>query len=129
MQFLNYCEKNRILLAMYSPHSTHTLQPLDVALFRFFSQAYSTELFKFMTECQGFSSLSKRDFFRLFWTAWKTSFTAVNILSVFEITGLHSFNPHRVIANFHVTMTKKLLRILRSIRLFMLKIGNGSRNF
>ena len=33
MRFINYCDQNRILLAILSPHSTHRLQSLDVGLF------------------------------------------------------------------------------------------------
>ena len=33
MEFLNYCHDNKILLAVFPPHSTHTLQPLDVGMF------------------------------------------------------------------------------------------------
>jgi hypothetical protein len=100
MKFIDFCDRNRILLAIYSPHSTHILQPLDVCLFRPLSQAYSNELMKFMDECQGFSSITKRDFFRLFWYAWEASFTSGDIFSGFESTGLHSFNPQRVISKF-----------------------------
>jgi hypothetical protein len=100
MKFIDFCDRNRILLAIYPPHSTHTLQPLDVCLFRPLSQAYSNDLAKFMDECQGFSSITKRDFFRLFWHAWEASFTSRNIFSGFESTGLHPFNPQRVISKF-----------------------------
>ena len=34
MDFIDYCDQNKILLAVYPPHSTHTLQPLNVALFK-----------------------------------------------------------------------------------------------
>ena len=100
MKFINYCDSHRILLAIYPPHSTHTLQPLDVCLFRPLSQAYSNQLTSFMDECQGLSSITKRDFFRLFWHAWKTSFTSENILSGFKATGLHPFNPQLIITKF-----------------------------
>jgi hypothetical protein len=42
--FIEYCHQNRILLAIFPPHSTHTLQPLDVVLFKPLSTAYSSEL-------------------------------------------------------------------------------------
>jgi len=32
--FIDYCDQNKILLAILPPHSTHTLQPLDVVLFK-----------------------------------------------------------------------------------------------
>ncbi|KAK1916434.1 hypothetical protein P3342_004253 [Pyrenophora teres f. teres] len=34
IDFIEYCDQNKILLAIYPPHSTHTLQPLDVVLFK-----------------------------------------------------------------------------------------------
>ena len=100
MKFIDYCDSHRILLAIYPPHSTHTLQPLDVCLFRPLSQAYSNQLAIFMDQCQGFSSITKRDFFRLFWNAWNTSFTPENIHSGFKATSLHPFNPELIITKF-----------------------------
>jgi hypothetical protein len=44
MEFIEYCDRYRILLMILPPHSTHTLQPLDVVLFKPLSQAYSNEL-------------------------------------------------------------------------------------
>ena len=102
MKFINYCNANKILLALYPSHSTHNLQPLDVCLFRPLSQAYSAELTVFTDDCQGLSSITKRDFFRLFWTAWKTAFVTKNVLSGFEKTGLHPFDPEVVIKRFRV---------------------------
>ena len=43
MEFIDYCDDNKILLAIYPPHSTHTLQPLDVAMFKPLSTAYSRQ--------------------------------------------------------------------------------------
>ena len=100
MKFIDYCDSHRILLAIYPPHSTHTLQPLDVCLFRPLSQAYSDQLAIFIDQCQGLSSITKRDFFRLFWHAWNISFTPENIHSGFKATGLHPFNPQLIITKF-----------------------------
>jgi hypothetical protein len=36
--FIDYCDGNRILLAIFPPHATHSLQPLDVVLFIRFLQ-------------------------------------------------------------------------------------------
>lgn len=105
--FIEYCDSNRILLAIYPPHSTHTLQPLDVCLFSPLATAYSNELQSFMTASMGFSSLSKRDFFRLFWTAWHQAITRKNILSGFEKCGLSPFNPHRILARFNTETTSR----------------------
>jgi hypothetical protein len=48
MNFINWCDKNNILLAIYPPHSTHRLQPLDVALFSPLATAYTKQLEQLM---------------------------------------------------------------------------------
>jgi hypothetical protein len=100
MKFINFCDMNRIILGIYPPHSTHTLQPLDIALFRPLSQAYSERLTAWIAKTEGFSNIQKRHFFTLFWPAWNDSFTEENILSGFESTGINPFNPQRVITKF-----------------------------
>jgi hypothetical protein len=100
MKFINFCDANRILLAIYPPHSTHSLQPLDVSLFSPLSRAYSDELEQFMHECQGLSHMTKRDFFRLFWSSWNKAFSIKNINSAWESVGLHPWNPEIVLARF-----------------------------
>jgi transposase len=44
LDFIQYCNDNKILLAVFPPHLTYTLQPLDVVLFKPLSDAYSTQL-------------------------------------------------------------------------------------
>jgi hypothetical protein len=44
MDFIECCDQNRILLLMYPPHSTHTLQPLDIVMFKPLSSACSAEI-------------------------------------------------------------------------------------
>jgi hypothetical protein len=41
LRFLDWCRSNRILVAIFPPHSTHRLQPLDVSLFRPLATYYS----------------------------------------------------------------------------------------
>jgi hypothetical protein len=43
MDFIKYCDQNKILLAILPPHSTHTKQPLDKVMFKPLSTAYSRE--------------------------------------------------------------------------------------
>jgi hypothetical protein len=44
LSFLEWCRSNRILVAVFPPHSTHRLQPLDVSLFRPLASYYSQSL-------------------------------------------------------------------------------------
>lgn len=107
MKFIEYCDKNRILLAIFPAHSTHTLQPLDVAIFSPLSTNYTKQLREFINDCQGLTRITKRDFFRLFWPAWGATFTTENILKAFKTTGLYPFDPDYVIHRF---TTKKEAR-------------------
>jgi hypothetical protein len=66
MDFIDYCDQNRILLAILPPYSTYTLQPLDVAMFKPLSTAYSVELSKYLHTSQGLVPINKGDFFPLF---------------------------------------------------------------
>ena len=89
MKFLDYCNSHRILVFVYPPHSTHRLQPLDVSLFAPLAIYYSQELDQFIHRSQGLSSISKRDFFKLFWPAYQKAFTAKNIASAWLKTGIY----------------------------------------
>ena len=48
MKFLNWCDNHRVLLAIYPPHSTHRLQPLDVSLFSPLATFYGQQLDRFI---------------------------------------------------------------------------------
>jgi hypothetical protein len=64
--FLDFCEAHRILVSMFPPHSTHTLQPLDVVCFKPLSGAYTYSLMRHLHRTQGLVALKKGDFFPLF---------------------------------------------------------------
>jgi hypothetical protein len=101
MDFIEYCDHNRILLAVYPPHSTHTLQPLDVVMFKPLASAYSAQLARFMERCQGLTSMTKRDFYPMFIAAWEASFKKATILKAFEATGISPSNPEVILKRFH----------------------------
>ena len=41
MRFIDFCDKHKILLAIFPPQSTHSLQPLDVVIFSPLAHFYS----------------------------------------------------------------------------------------
>jgi hypothetical protein len=100
MAFIDYCDRNRILLLIYPPHATQTLQPLDVSMFKPLSTAYSEELSAFIHASQGLSSIAMRDFYLLFQRAWGNTMRSPLILSAFEATGISPLNPARVLDRF-----------------------------
>ena len=86
---------------VYPPHSTHTLQPLDVVMFKPLSSAYSGQVAAFMERCQMLTSMSKRDFFPMFMTAWEASFKKETILKTFQATSLSPFDPEVILKRFN----------------------------
>jgi hypothetical protein len=100
MDFINYCHDHKILLAVYPPHATHTLQPLDVVMFKPLANAYSTQLTQYLQDSQGILNITKGDFFPLFWRSWTKVFKPPLIKRSFEATGIHPPNPDVVLSKF-----------------------------
>jgi hypothetical protein len=71
--FIDFCDNNQIFLAIFSPHATHSLQPLDVVLFHPLSANYSQELDRHLHRSQGLTRIAKREFFSNFWPAWSST--------------------------------------------------------
>jgi hypothetical protein len=66
--------------------------------------AYSNKVAGFIERSQGLTSMSKRDFFPLFYRPWEASFKETTILKAFEATGLSSFNPEVTVVNKQVDL-------------------------
>jgi hypothetical protein len=100
MDFIEYCDKNRILLAVFPPHSTHSLQPLDVVCFAPLAGSYTNKLITNTQHNQGLLPLEKGDFFLLFWHAWTSTFTEKLILKSFESTGIWPMEKDVILKRF-----------------------------
>jgi hypothetical protein len=100
MKFLDWCERHRILDAIYPPHSTHRLQPLDVSVFAPLAHHYNQGLDSLIRQSEGRTTMSKRDFFAIFWPAFEEAFTEKNIASAWSRTGILPFNPQKVLSIF-----------------------------
>ena len=70
MTFIGYCSRHRILLLIYPPHSTQTLQPLHVGCFSPFGNNYSKEVTKQLQQSQALTGIEKRHFYKLFRAAF-----------------------------------------------------------
>jgi hypothetical protein len=101
MEFLDYCNNHKILLAIFPPHSTHTLQPLDVVLFRPLSSNYSKALTQHLHTTQNLVPVKKGDFFPIFWQAWIASMKKDLIQKSFKATGIYPMDPQVVLKRFH----------------------------
>ncbi|KAF2272066.1 uncharacterized protein EI97DRAFT_235650 [Westerdykella ornata] len=76
-------------------------------MFKPLSTNYTKELTEFMDKCQGLSSITKCDFFKLFFNAWNISFKAETIVKAFKATGIVPLDPNIILQRFN---TKQLSR-------------------
>jgi hypothetical protein len=104
--FIAYCFENKILLIIYPPHATHTIQPLDVVMFRSLSSNYSKTLSTQVQDSQGLLPVKKMNFFLMFWTAWTASFTRDNILQALKSTGVWLMYREPILKKFHTPTTE-----------------------
>jgi hypothetical protein len=86
MDFLDFCETRRGLLAQFPSHATHAVQQLEVVIFESLSSNYSQELDEYMLPGLGLLSIVKKNLFALFWNAQVNSSKKPLILKAFETT-------------------------------------------
>jgi hypothetical protein len=106
MKFIDYYDLHRILLLVFPPYSTHTLQPLDVVIFKPLSAAYYKALTNHLHLSQGFAGITKADFLPLFKQAWRSTFTPELILKSFTVTGIWPLNADVVLQKFTKTTVR-----------------------
>ncbi|CAD6233971.1 GSCOCG00012344001-RA-CDS, partial [Cotesia congregata] len=53
IQVIDYARKNHVIILCLPPHTTHRLQPLDVAVMKPLSNYYSTEIKKWLRSHPG----------------------------------------------------------------------------
>lgn len=97
-EFINLCNKRRIVLLVLPPHSTHRLQPLDVSLFSPLARYYTNGLNTFISTAYGHINMCKRTFWGVFLPAWKQAFSAFNIASSWSKIGIFPYNPQTVLS-------------------------------
>ena len=100
MAFIKYCDRHRILLLVLPPHSTHTLQPLDVVLFSPLASKYSNTVTNHLHNSQALAGVKKSDFFHLFYKSWTEVFTTELVQRAFEVAAIHPQNRDSVVNRF-----------------------------
>ena len=97
LDFLQLAIDYNILIVVLPPHSTHRLQPLDVSVFNPLANYYSQNIDNYLVESRGYSRMTKRLFWSLFWPAWQKAVRYETISSGFRKSGIYPFNPNIVI--------------------------------
>jgi hypothetical protein len=88
LRFIEWAHTRGILILILPPHAMHRLQPLDVNCFLPLATKYGVNLDKWLHKSLGQTSLSKRNFYEIFWPSWLESFTPANIQEGFLKTGI-----------------------------------------
>ena len=95
LQFLEYCEENKIIPFGLPPHTTHFLQPLDVGCFQP-NKHYHRQAVNEATR-MGNRDYSRTDFFADIEEIRRQTFKESTIKSAFKKTGIWPLNPHTVL--------------------------------
>jgi hypothetical protein len=99
-EFNQYCKDNKIIPISMPPHSSHLVQPLDVALFRPLKHAYGGEISNFIRA--SINHITKSEFFIAFKAAHNKTFTGDNIKAAFRGAGIVPWDPDSVISKLDV---------------------------
>jgi DDE superfamily endonuclease len=102
-EFDQFCTDNRIITLCMPSHSSHILQPLDVACFSPLKAAYG----KLVNEQarNGVFHIDKAVFLHMYMHARQAIHSEQNITSGFRATGLIPFSPERVLSALTITKT------------------------
>jgi hypothetical protein len=102
LEILEHCFTNNVLLCRLPSHTSHKLQPCDIAVFSPLKVAYRDNVERM--ERGGVNTISKQHFTALYSPAREVSFTKRNMLAGWSKGGLFPFDPQRVLRE----MTKPL---------------------
>lgn len=95
LEILEFCFENNILLCRLPSHTSHKLQPCDIAAFAPLKAAYRDQVDRL--EQGGVNTIGKEHFTSLYSPARERAFTLKNIKAGFAASGLFPFNPDRVL--------------------------------
>jgi hypothetical protein len=96
LEILEFCFSNNIILCRMPSHSSHKLQPCDVAVFGPLKAMYREQVERM--ERGGVNTVNKQHFTYLYSPARERAMTKKNILGGWRGSGLFPFDPDRVLA-------------------------------
>jgi hypothetical protein len=100
IQFVRYCEMQKIILLRLPPHSTHFLQPLDVVIFQQWKHWHAEAIDSAVRH--GVGEFDRQTFLANIESIRKTTFSLGNIKSAFRKCGFVPFTPNIVLRQIAV---------------------------
>jgi hypothetical protein len=104
LEILEHCFANKITLCRLPSHTSHKLQPCDIAVFAPLKTAYRDNAERL--ERGGVNTVRKQHFTSLYSLARDTAFTKRNVLAGWSKGGLFLFNPQRVLRDLETPYAK-----------------------
>jgi len=97
--FISHCMQNRITLLIFPPHTSHVLQPLDVAIFGPLKRRLTAAL-SYLNQAQ-LARITKHEWMKGYVKARAEVCCTQNIESAWRGSGLLPFNPKRALRSLH----------------------------
>lgn len=102
-EFDHFCMQNNIIPLYLPPHSSHMLQPLDVACFGPLKKVYGQRIQDLIRN--GINHVDKTDFLQIYKEIRPQVFSTSNIGSGFSASGLVPYKPERVLEGLSIYST------------------------
>lgn len=87
LELIETAVANNIILLKLAPHTTHVLQPLDVAVFKGMKTAWDRKLTKWQREHPR-RKIREKDFMKILTTVLEET-PVINIINGFQATGIY----------------------------------------
>lgn len=100
-EFMWHCRQNQIFLFILPPHTSHVLQPLDLAVFGPIKARYRKELAA-IASLDDNAPIKKQRFITVYAKARSHSLSSTNILKAFAAAGISPWNPSKVLQSSQV---------------------------
>jgi len=95
IEFLRLMKQHNVHPFCFPPHTTHCLQPADVALFKSMKHHWTGEGRKYMRQSGG-KKPDKKKFFNIFQSVWRNAATVETTQSGFRQTGTFPINRNAI---------------------------------
>ena len=100
-EFMWTCYINRVVLVYLLPHSSHMLQPLDLACFSILKCRYRDQIAN-LARFDNASAVKKSRFIETYQKASNEGLSPYHIRSGWNAAGIHPWNPRKVIRSHQV---------------------------
>jgi hypothetical protein len=112
LEVLEFVMQNNIILCRLPSHTSHKLQPCDVALFSQLKAAYRDQVDRL--ERGGVGAIGKQHFTYLYSPAREKAFTEKNVLAGWRASGLYPFNPDKVLTEIPKPVAEPTVPVVKT---------------